>query len=117
MGVMQHTCVLHVLHVLHITILLVVDPLSSSAYPMMTHPSPVPSNLPIKTLVARQLPTSMYITCELHVCNKIVVSVPTTIATDASNYYEKPTVMNMTVISLAVLHSTIMLLTLSISPY
>ena len=44
-----------------ITILLVVDPLSSSAYPMMTHPSPVPGNLPIKTLVARQLPTSMYV--------------------------------------------------------
>ena len=43
-----------------ITILLVVDTLSSSAYPMMTHPFPVPSNLPIKTLVARQLPTNGY---------------------------------------------------------
>ena len=45
-----------------ITILLVVDPLSSSVYPMMTHSSPVPGNLPIKTLVTRQLPTNTY-TC------------------------------------------------------
>ena len=42
-----------------ITILLVVDPFSSSAYPMMTHPHPIASHLPIKTLVARQLPTNI----------------------------------------------------------
>ena len=41
-----------------ITILLVVDHLSSWVYLMMTHPLRVAGNLPIKTLVARRLPTS-----------------------------------------------------------
>ena len=40
-----------------ITILLVVDLCSSLAYFMMTHPLPIAGKLPIKTLVARQLPT------------------------------------------------------------
>ena len=47
-------------HLMHpnysqITILLVVDPLSSLAYPMMTNLLPIVSKLPIKTVVARQL--------------------------------------------------------------
>ena len=41
-----------------ITILLVVDLCSSFAYFMMTHPLPIAGKLPIKTLVARQLPTN-----------------------------------------------------------
>ena len=41
-----------------ITILLVVDPLSSWDYLMMTHPLHAAGNFPIKTLVARQLPTN-----------------------------------------------------------
>ena len=41
----------------YVTDLLVVDLCSSLAYFMMTHPLPVASKLPIKTLVARQLPT------------------------------------------------------------
>ena len=45
-----------------ITILLVVDLCSSLAYFMMTHPLPIASKLPIKTLVAKQLPTN-YCTC------------------------------------------------------
>ena len=44
-----------------ITILLVVDLCSSLAYFMMTQPLPIVGKLPIKTLVARQLPTSMHI--------------------------------------------------------
>ena len=44
-----------------ITNLLAHDPLSSLAYPMMTHTLPLASNYPIKTLVARQLPTNVYI--------------------------------------------------------
>ena len=40
-----------------ITILLVVDPCSSLAYFMMTQPLPLAGKLPIKTLVAKQLPT------------------------------------------------------------
>ena len=43
-----------------ITILLAHNPLSSSAYPMITHPPPVADNLPTKTLVARQLPTNTH---------------------------------------------------------
>ena len=43
---------------LYVTILLAHDPLSSLAYPMITHWPPVASNLPIKTLVARQQPTN-----------------------------------------------------------
>ena len=42
------------------TILLAHDPLSLLAYSMITHTPPVAGNLPIKTLVARQWPTSMY---------------------------------------------------------
>ena len=41
----------------HVTALLVVDLRSSLAYFMMTHPLPIVGKLPIKTLVARQLPT------------------------------------------------------------
>ena len=44
-----------------ITILLVVDLSSSLAYFMMTQPLLIASKLPIKTLVARQLPTNMYV--------------------------------------------------------
>ena len=44
-----------------ITILLVVDLCSSLAYFMMTHPLPIAGKMPIKTLVAKQLPTNMYI--------------------------------------------------------
>ena len=36
-----------------VTVLLAHDPLSSLAYPMITHNPVVASNLPIKTLVAR----------------------------------------------------------------
>ena len=41
-----------------ITILLVVDLCSSLAYFMMTQPLPIAGKIPIKTLVARQLPTN-----------------------------------------------------------
>ena len=41
-----------------ITILLVVHLCSSLAYFMMAQPLPIAGKLPIKTLVARQLPTS-----------------------------------------------------------
>ena len=44
-----------------ITIFLVVDLCSSLAYFMMTQPLPIAGKLPIKTLVAKQLPTSNYI--------------------------------------------------------
>ena len=52
------------MHLMHpnywqITILLVVDLCSSLAYFMMTQPLPIASKLPIKTLVARQLPTTI----------------------------------------------------------
>ena len=43
-----------------ITILLVVDLYSPLAYFRMTHPLPVAGKLPIKTLVAKQLPTKYY---------------------------------------------------------
>ena len=43
-----------------ITSLLVADLCSSLAYSMMTQPLPIAGKLPIKTLVARQLPTSMH---------------------------------------------------------
>ena len=42
----------------HVTDLLVVDLRSSLAYFVMTHPLPEACKLPIKTLVARQLPTN-----------------------------------------------------------
>ena len=53
------------MHLMHpnywqITILLVVDVCSSLAYFMMTQPLPIAGKLPIKTLVAKQLPTNMY---------------------------------------------------------
>ena len=44
-----------------ITILLVVDLYSSLAYCIMTQPLPIAGKLPIKTLVAGQLPTNTYI--------------------------------------------------------
>ena len=44
-----------------ITILLVVDLCSSLAYFMMTQPLPIAGKLPIKTLVAKQLPTNIII--------------------------------------------------------
>ena len=48
-----------------ITILLVVDLCSSLAYFMMTQPLPIAGKLPIKTLVAKQLPTMIIIvSCE-----------------------------------------------------
>ena len=43
-----------------ITILLVVDLCSSLAYFMMTQPLPIAGKLPIKTLVAKQLPTNSH---------------------------------------------------------
>ena len=49
-----------------ITILLVVHLSSSLAYFMMTHPLPIAGTLPIKTLVARQLPTNIII--HVHSC-------------------------------------------------
>ena len=49
-----------------ITILLVVDLLSSLAYFMMTHPLPIASKLPIKTLVAKQLPTNTHAHTHTH---------------------------------------------------
>ena len=45
-----------------ITLLLLVDLCSSLAYFMMTQPLPITGKKPIKTLVARQLPTN---TCTL----------------------------------------------------
>ena len=44
-----------------ITILLAVDLCSSLAYFMMTHPLPIAGKLPIKTLVAKQLPTNVHV--------------------------------------------------------
>ena len=44
-----------------ITILLVVDLCSSLAYFMMTQPLPIAGKLPIKTLVAKQLPTNVHV--------------------------------------------------------
>ena len=43
-----------------ITSLLVVDLCSSLAYFMMTQPLPIAGKLPIKALVAKQLPTNMH---------------------------------------------------------
>ena len=43
-----------------IIILLVVDLCSSLAYFLMTQPLPIAGKLPIKTLVAKQLPTNDY---------------------------------------------------------
>ena len=50
-----------------ITILLVVDLLSSLAYIMMTQPLPIAGKLPIKTLVAKQVPTMIHVFHESHV--------------------------------------------------
>ena len=57
-----------------VTVLLVHDPLSSLAYPMITHTPLVASNLPIKTLVAiamtnkfiYSIPRNVYIACHMH---------------------------------------------------
>ena len=49
-----------------ITILLVVDLCSSLAYFMMTQPLPIAGKLLIKTLVAKQLPTSNIAICRHH---------------------------------------------------
>ena len=43
-----------------ITILLIVDLCSSLAYSIMTQPLPIAGKFPIKTLVAKQLPTNDY---------------------------------------------------------
>ena len=43
-----------------LTILLLVDLCSSLAYFMTTQPLPIAGKLPIRTLVARQLPINMY---------------------------------------------------------
>ena len=48
------------------TILLVVDLCSSLAYFMMTQPLPIAGKLPIKTLVARQLPTNVHRTIYMY---------------------------------------------------
>ena len=53
-----------------ITILLVVDLCSSLAYFTMTQPLPIAGKLPIKTLIAKQLPTSIY--TSLTLCNNII---------------------------------------------
>ena len=50
-----------------ITDLLVVHLCSSLAYFMMTQPLPIAGKLPIKTLVAKQLPTNMYTSVHVHV--------------------------------------------------
>ena len=52
-----------------ITILLVVDLCSSLAYFMMIQPLPIAGKLPIKTLVAKQLPTNIYI----YICTKVCI--------------------------------------------
>ena len=57
-----------------ITILLVVDLYSSLAYFMMTHPLPIAGKMPIKTLVAKQLPTNLD-TCEYIISTYIHVHV------------------------------------------
>ena len=54
-----------------VTVLLAHDPLSSLAYPMITHASLVASNLPIKTLVAMAKANNYYYDCAcvcVHVC-------------------------------------------------
>ena len=50
----------------HVTDLLVVDLRSSLAYFMMTHPLPIADKLPIKTSVARQLPTYTHTCTHTH---------------------------------------------------
>ena len=54
-----------------ITILLVVHLCLSLAYFMMTHPHPIASKLPIKTLVARQLPTNTCTYTHVHIHTRI----------------------------------------------
>ena len=51
-----------------ITILLVVVLCSSFAYFMMTQPLLIAGKLPIKTVVAKQLPTNMYVCRYVCVC-------------------------------------------------
>ena len=58
-----------------ITILLVVDLRSSLAYFMMTQALPIAGKLPIKTLVAKQLPTNVCVMCMypcVYVCLLVV---------------------------------------------
>ena len=64
-----HNSYLRVIHPNYwqITILLVVDPCSSLAYFMMTQPLPIAGKLPIKTLVAKQLPTNAHTHVHVHV--------------------------------------------------
>ena len=63
-----------------ITILLVVDLCSSLAY-FMTQPLPIASKLPIKTLVAKQLPTNNIMPASMYNRNSyyniIITVVPT----------------------------------------
>ena len=57
------------MHDFHLTILLAHNPLSSSGYPMITYTHPVANNFPIKTLVARQLPTNnIIVQIHVHAC-------------------------------------------------
>ena len=68
----MHTCISNTCqYIIYITILLVVDLCSSLTYFMMTQPLPIAGKIPIKTLVAKQLPT-MYSTSQKKftvVCN------------------------------------------------
>ena len=54
-----------------ITVLLVVDLCSSLAYLMMTQPIPIAGKLPIKTLVARQLPTNVHVAHLVNIGNQM----------------------------------------------
>ena len=54
-----------------ITILLVVDLCSSLGYFMMTQPLPIAGKLPIKTLVARQLPTNTHTHTHTHTHRRV----------------------------------------------
>ena len=61
------------MHLMHrnywqITILLVVDLCSSLAYFMMIQPLPIAGKLPIKTLVAKQLPTIILMDVIRYMC-------------------------------------------------
>ena len=66
MHVNMNTRVYRIIQDIHVTILLAHDPLSSLAYPMITHRPPIAGNSPtcIKNFLARQQPTS---TCIIHV--------------------------------------------------
>ena len=78
-----------------IAILLVVDLCSSLASFMMTQPLPIASKLPIKTLIARQLPINAHIPSSMRGTMYVLTSADT-VNTDKSygiidycnNYYE-----------------------------